>query len=149
MGVLSCFFVDLLVILGLGQILDVLFMKKIVHGQHGSRGFAVGLPVLFDQLEMRTQTICAWSEFKTLPEELFEVGGCGFGCVLMDTGVFLDVQAKHGNMFAPMGNNGEDLAFCMRARDCGYKIYCDPSIVCGHVGYSVVDDQFYRLYHKE
>lgn len=106
-------------------------------------------PVLFDQLEMRTKTVCAWSEFKTLPEELFEVGGCGFGCVLMDTGVFLSVQAKHGNMFAPMGNNGEDLAFCMRARDCGYKIYCDPSIVCGHVGYSVVDDQFYRLYHKE
>lgn len=106
-------------------------------------------PVLFDQLEMRTKTICAWSEFKQIPDGLFEVGGCGFGCVLMDTGVFLSVQAKHGNMFAPMGNNGEDLAFCMRARDCGYKIFCDPSIICGHVGYSIVDDQFFRLYHKE
>jgi len=106
-------------------------------------------PVLFDQLEMRTKNICSWSEFKEIPEGLFEVGGCGFGCVLMDTGVFLSVQAKHGNMFAPMGNNGEDLAFCMRARDCGYKIFCDPSIICGHVGYSVVDDQFFRLYHKE
>lgn len=102
-------------------------------------------PVLFDKLEMR-RNICSWSEFKELPDHLFEVGGCGFGCVLMSTEVFLSVQAKHGNMFAPMGNNGEDIAFCIRARDCGYKIWCDPSIICGHVGYSVVDDKFYKAY---
>lgn len=102
-------------------------------------------PVLFDKLEMR-RNICSWSEFKELPGHLFEVGGCGFGCVLMSTEVFLSVQAKHGNMFAPMGNNGEDIAFCIRARDCGYKIWCDPSIICGHVGYSVVDDKFYKAF---
>ena len=102
-------------------------------------------PVLFDQLEMR-RNICCWSEFKSIPDELFEVGGCGFGCVLMRTEVFLSVQSKHGNMFAPIGNNGEDIAFCIRARDCGYKIWCDPSIICGHVGYSVVDDKFYKAY---
>ena len=102
-------------------------------------------PVLFDQLEMR-RNICCWSEFKSIPDELFEVGGCGFGCVLMKTEVFLSVQSKHGNMFAPIGNNGEDIAFCIRARDCGYKIWCDPSIICGHVGYSVVDDKFYKAY---
>ena len=102
-------------------------------------------PVLFDKLEMQG-SICSWSEFKELPDGLFEVGGCGFGCVLMSTEVFISVQAKHGNMFAPMGNNGEDIAFCMRARDCGYKIWCDPSIICGHVGYSVVDDKFYKAF---
>ena len=102
-------------------------------------------PVLFDQLEMR-RNICCWSEFKSIPDELFEVGGCGFGCVLMKTEVFLSVQSKHGNMFAPIGNNGEDIAFCIRARDFGYKIWCDPSIICGHVGYSVVDDKFYKAY---
>lgn len=104
-------------------------------------------PVLFDRLEMR-RNICSWSEFKELPDHLFEIGGCGFGCVLMSTEVFLSVQAKHGNMFAPMGNNGEDIAFCIRARDCGYKIWCDPSIICGHVGYSVVDDKFYKAYRQ-
>lgn len=102
-------------------------------------------PVLFDKLDMDMETdVLDWSEFKDIPEELFEVGGCGFGCVLMDTGVFLDVQGKYGNMFAPMGNNGEDVAFCVRARGCGYKIYCDPTILCGHVGYSVIDDQFFK-----
>lgn len=104
-------------------------------------------PVLFDKLEQNGE-ITEFSEFNKIPDELFEVGGCGFGCVLMKTDVFFDVQSKYGNMFAPMGNNGEDVAFCIRARSCGYKIYCDPSIVCGHVGYSVIDDQFYRVFQK-
>lgn len=104
-------------------------------------------PVLFDKLEQNGE-ITEFSEFNKVPDELFEVGGCGFGCVLMKTDVFFDVQSKFGNMFAPRGNNGEDVAFCIRARECGYKIYCDPSIVCGHVGYSVIDDQFYRVFQK-
>lgn len=102
-------------------------------------------PVLFDKLEMKGE-VCLWSEFKTIPEGLFEVGGCGFGCVLMKTDVFFDVQSKFGNMFAPIANTGEDIAFCWRARNCGYKIVCDPSVICGHVGYSVVDDQFFKVF---
>lgn len=102
-------------------------------------------PVIFDRLEMEGSD-CRWSEFEKIPEDLFEVGGCGFGCVLMKTDVFFTVLATHGNMFAPIGNNGEDIAFCLRARECGYKIICDPSIICGHVGYSVVDDKFFRMW---
>lgn len=102
-------------------------------------------PVLFDKLEIKGEE-CEWSEFKEIPDGLFEVGGCGFGCVLMKTDVFFDVHAKYNQMFAPIANNGEDIAFCWRARNCGYKIYCDPSVICGHVGYSVVDDQFYKAF---
>lgn len=105
-------------------------------------------PVLFDRLDMIGQ-VCKFSEFDKIPDDIFEVGGCGFGCVLMNTGVFLDVQSKYGNMFCPIGNNGEDVAFCWRARECGYKIYCDPSILCGHVGYSVVDNQYFNLFHDK
>lgn len=104
-------------------------------------------PVLFDKLDIRGN-ICSWSEFKGLPEDVFEVGGCGFGCVLMETSVFLSVQSKHGNMFAPIANNGEDIAFCWRARDCGYKIYCDPTVICGHIGKVIVDEKFYQAFHK-
>ena len=103
-------------------------------------------PVLFDKLDIR-RNICSWSEFHEIPEEPFEVGGCGFGCVLMKTDVFYDVQSKHGNMFAPIANNGEDIAFCWRARDCGFKIYCDPRIIFGHVSHSIVDEKFYEAYH--
>lgn len=103
-------------------------------------------PVLFDQLDRRTETIFNWTEFREIPKELFEVGGCGFGCVLMRTDVFFDVQSKYGNMFAPIGNTGEDLAFSWRARECGYKIMCDPNIICGHIGYVVTDEKFYDAY---
>lgn len=102
-------------------------------------------PVLFDMLEIRDQR-ASWTSFQEIPDGIFEVGGCGFGCVLMDTGVFIDVQSKFKQMFAPIGNVGEDLSFCWRARECGYKIYCDPSIVCGHVGYQIVDDKFYKSF---
>lgn len=103
-------------------------------------------PVLFDKLDIY-RNICSWSEFHEIPAEPFEVGGCGFGCVLMKTDVFYDVQSKHGNMFAPIANNGEDIAFCWRARDCGFKIYCDPSVILGHVSRSIVDEKFYKAYH--
>ena len=105
-------------------------------------------PVLFKKLEMDGAS-CIHEDFKTIPDEIFEVAGCGFGCVLMRTDVFLDVQAKHGAMFAPIGSNGEDVSFCMRARECGFKIYCDPSVLCGHVGYSVVDDQFFKVFSQK
>ena len=104
-------------------------------------------PVLFDKLDIIRDKICSWTEFHEIPDEPFEVGGCGFGCVLMKSDVFYDVQSKHGNMFAPIANNGEDIAFCWRARDCGFKIYCDPSIICGHVSHSIVDEKFYKAYH--
>ena len=104
-------------------------------------------PVLFDKLEI-DGIACDFTEWKRIPDDLFEVGACGFGCVLMKTDVFFDVQSKFGNMFAPIGNNGEDVAFCWRARQCGYKIWCDPSVICGHVGYSVVDDQFFKAFCK-
>lgn len=104
-------------------------------------------PVLFDKVEFDGDR-CDWTEFQTVPDKLFEVGACGFGCVLMKADVFFDVQSKFGKMFTPIGNTGEDIAFCWRARQCGYKIICDPSVECGHVGYSTVNGQFFRAYHK-
>ena len=103
-------------------------------------------PVLFDRLDMTKNGVCSWSNFDEIPNHLFEIGGCGFGCVLMSTEIFLSVQSQHGFMFTPIGNCGEDVAFCIRARQCGYKLWCDPSIVCGHVGYTVFNDEFYKAF---
>ena len=30
---------------------------------------------------------------------------------------------------------GEDLAFCLRVKDLGKKVYCDSRIKVGHIGY--------------
>lgn len=104
-------------------------------------------PVLFDKLELKDEG-ADYTEFEEIPEELFECGGIGFGCCLMKTDVFFDVQSRFGQMFVPLGGNGEDSSFCWRARQCGYKIYCDPTLICGHVGYSVVNDKFFKAYSE-
>ncbi len=68
---------------------------------------------------------------------LLEIGGSGFGCVLVKTSLFAAVgypqffyhQAyEYHNIFS------EDNDFCKKARDLGYKLYCDTSIRCRHKG---------------
>ena len=105
-------------------------------------------PVLFDKLDL-SDGKSDWTEFKEIPTEIFECGGIGFGCCLMKTDVFFDVSSRFGQMFIPLGGNGEDSSFCWRARECEYKIYCDPSLVLGHVGYSVVDDKFFKAFTEK
>lgn len=103
-------------------------------------------PVLFSKLNI-DENGCEWEDYNNYPEDdVFEVEGCGFGCVLTPVQVLFDVLAKYGDMFAPIGGVGEDLSFCWRARQCGYKIVADPKIQCGHVGHYVVDKEFYDTY---
>ena len=104
-------------------------------------------PTIFKTMEIDEEAQEAhWTEFDVIPDEPFEVDGCGFGCVLMRTEMFVSVFAKFGNMFSPIGNVGEDIAFCWRARECGYKIIADPSIGLGHVGHVLITKDFYDNY---
>ena len=102
-------------------------------------------PVIFDKLEP-VENGCSWTEFKEIPKEIFKIGGCGFGGVLMSSDVILSVAAKFGRMFDPLPGMGEDLSFCWRARECGYDLWCDPSLEMGHVGTTVITRGFYEAY---
>ena len=76
--------------------------------------------------------------YRTLPSSgLHEIGGCGFGCTLVKREVLAHVgypqfvyhQAlDHKNTFS------EDLDFCKKARERGFRIFADTSITCGHIG---------------
>ena len=138
---------------------DMLFkpdtLKKLIKGrEHGDivsglyfRRVAPYSPVLFETLSIDEEG-CHWTDMKEIPEGIFEVEGVGFGCVLTPTEVFLDVVEKFGLMFSPIRNIGEDLSFCWRARQCGYKIVVDPSVECGHVGHHVITREFYETFTK-
>lgn len=102
-------------------------------------------PVLFDTLEVIDGKV-EHNEFEDIPDVPFEVGGCGFGCVLMPTEAAVAVALNYQQMFTPMVGAGEDLSFCWRARQSGYKIICDPRIPLGHVGHTVVNAEFYNAY---
>ena len=104
-------------------------------------------PVLFDELKA-DEAQATWSEFEEIPDHLFEVGGCGFGCVLTPTDIFIDMLTEYGTLFEPFKGLGEDLSFCIRARQLGFKIVCDPTIKCGHVGHYVVTEDFFKTYNR-
>lgn len=125
---------------GKGDIISGLYFRRV----------APFKPVLFSAVESTAEGPFT-AEPESIPDDVFEIAGCGFGCVLMPTGVLMDVIGKYGNPFDPINGMGEDLSFCWRARQCGYKIVCDPAISLGHVANMVVDRSFFDSYnsHKE
>lgn len=103
-------------------------------------------PTLFDRLE-RTEKGASYTAIMSVPEGRFQVGGCGMAGVLMSTDVLLSVASKfNGRMFDPIDGFGEDVAFCWRARQCGYDIWCDSEIEMGHVGQCVVTRELFEAY---
>lgn len=103
-------------------------------------------PVAYEKLDIDDQGRATWKELEQIPEDVFEVEGCGFGCVLMPTSALVDVQTKFGTMFNPINGTGEDLSFCWRARQCGWKFLCDPRMDLGHVGHHVITKEYYQDY---
>ena len=67
-------------------------------------------------------------------DSLFEVAGSGFGCVMTSGRLLKEMVDRYGAPFTPLIGLGEDLSFCIRAKQAGYKMYCDSRIRCGHIG---------------
>lgn len=76
--------------------------------------------------------------FEEYPREPFEIEGCGFGAVFMETDILKAVMLNFKTCFTPLPSLGEDIAFCFRARDLGYKLYAEPNVQLGHVGHIVI-----------
>lgn len=109
------------------------FVTGIYHARR--KGYA---SCIFKSIERKVE------RFEEYPSETFEIAGCGFGCVLVDTEILRAVNRKNGTCFTPILNMGEDIAFCKRARDLGYKLYCEPSVVCGHIGHITIYPEDYE-----
>lgn len=102
-------------------------------------------PTLFKELRRTDDpNVAEHANFDDYPSDsLFEIAGCGFGCVMTRVSVLEDVMLNYQDWFGPVCGLGEDLSFCLRARELGYKIYCDSSIKCGHIGQLVVDEDVF------
>lgn len=98
-------------------------------------------PVLFKKLNGEDGS---WEGYEDYPQELFELDGIGFGCVMVKTEVLVDMAFQEHNWFQPLANFGEDLSFCLRAKKLGYKVWCDPTIKCGHIGHLIVNEDVYK-----
>ena len=129
----------------MSKVLDDLGEKAILSGVYFRRSPPYS-PVIYEYLDFDGIGNCRWEEFTKIPEDVFEIAACGFGCVLVPTQAFKDVNDEFGDMFSPINGTGEDLSFCWRARQCGWKFYCDPRIVLGHYGRTVINRAYWEDY---
>lgn len=79
---------------------------------------------------------------------VFEIEACGFGCVLMKTSMFEKVYETQGLPFSPVLGFGEDISFCIKAREAGFKLYCDSSVQCDHTAQILVNESTYEVWRK-
>jgi len=67
------------------------------------------------------------------------VSAVGFGFCLIRTSVIKSMLKHYKSLFEPKWGVGEDIAFCIRARRCGYKIFTDFDVKVGHIGDTVYE----------
>lgn len=82
------------------------------------------------------------NEIKSMTESV-EVQSIGFGFVAISSGVFEKMQRPwfgHYPQRIPLPNNssietylGEDISWCINAKNSGAKIYLDPTVQVGHM----------------
>jgi FkbM family methyltransferase len=68
---------------------------------------------------------------------LVEIDGCGFGCVLVKSNVFKSVgypQFVYKSALDHKDTVSEDTYFCMKAKEKGFHVYADTTILCEHIG---------------
>ena len=121
--------------------------KDIVTGLYFSRRYPY-FPVIYKRtaFEDGKPVNAVYTDYPK--DRLFTVEACGFGAVLMKTKVLADLEKKFDNWFAPLIGFGEDLSFCIRARECGYEIWCDPTVKPGHIGSITVTEDLFETFRK-
>ena len=131
-------------------------LKRLIADMDG-RDFVSGLyfmrshptkPVVYSDIWYRVEAneaSAGSTNVTDYPEGIFEIAGSGFGCVMTSTLMLKKLVERYGAPFTPMMGLGEDLAFCWRATQNGFKMYCDGRIKCGHIGTKV----FGPLYGSE
>ena len=63
-----------------------------------------------------------------------EIAACGLGFCLIKVKAIRTMLKHYKSLFEPKFGVGEDIAFCLRARRCGFKVYIDRDIKLGHIG---------------
>ena len=117
--------------------------KDIVSGLCFCRRYPYA-PVVLKRLELADEKPITDSYTDYPEDELFRVEGCGFGVVMTKTDVLRKIAEKCRTVFSPLPHFGEDYSFCIRARECGYEMWCDPTVPIGHIGYINVSDRVFK-----
>lgn len=89
-------------------------------------------------IDANLETITMYDLMKE-KDHTVKIARAGMGCCLIKRCVLEDVMAKYNTCFTPMGELGEDYAFCERAKECGYDIWIDREVILKHIGKKVYE----------
>lgn len=123
--------------------------KDIVAGLYFSRREPY-YPQIFHKTKVKGKEQSGrYDAFFDIPEnQLIEVDACGFGCTLIKKEVFDKLKTPFFH-FIPGGEENlqksEDYYFCEKAAEAGYKIYCDTSIICKHMGTTYIGPDHWNI----
>lgn len=106
------------------------------------------LPCFFDELEITDKGGTSHNYVDYPQNAKFEVKALGFGAVLTKVSVLEDIVNHYHTAFQPIINAGEDIAFCIRARELGYKIYCNSAIKVGHIMRCISSEDTFKALNK-
>ena len=76
-------------------------------------------------------------------DQLFEVAAFGFAAALTKVDTLDILRTVWGLPFTPLLGFGEDLSFCIRARQLDIPLWVDSRIKVGHIGKMVVNEEVY------
>jgi len=74
-------------------------------------------------------------EEEDLDKKIFKCQGIGFGCVLVKTELFNNIEKPYFEWIDPNPTNfvGDDIYWSCKVRDAGFTIYMDTDIQVGHL----------------
>jgi len=108
-----------------------IWQKDLIGGAY-SRVFPEGLflATLFYS-SVRKEKVKMWSKYKKLPGgvPLIEVHATSGGCLCLSRKL---IQDRRVNFYPITETYSEDFGYCKNARDNGYKVYLDGTLLLGH-----------------
>lgn len=110
--------------------------REAVSGLYVTRKLPVK-PVVYERIWM--EDLKPWpmphvEPIQQIPDDIFEVAGFGFGAVMCTTDLLIRITTQLSLPFSPMAGFGEDLSWCLKAKEVGATLWCDPTIKVNHVG---------------
>lgn len=140
---------------------DMIFPENVL-GQmlrHHAAGIVGGLyclkappysPVALGEVEKQEDGVTHYRYQTDYGTELLEVNVLGMGCTLIPVKTFSMIGPRPWFTYENDGDGwplvSEDVPFCRKAKAAGMPILFDPTVKCGHLTTTVIDERFHHRY---